>query len=121
MQPPNRPSNTPPPNSQPLRDPTPLTPQMQPPNRSSITPPPSTQPRRPPTPMSSPTQHPDRQSLTLPPNGQPRRDNFSPPSGSDYEEDARAVEVRRSQIHPKWRKPTIEEQDALDEEEFEQE
>ncbi|KAG6804693.1 hypothetical protein H0H92_003225, partial [Tricholoma furcatifolium] len=71
--------------------------------------------------MSSPTQHPDRQSLTPPPNGQPRRDNFSPSSGSDYEEDARAVEVRRSQIHPKWREPTIEEQDAFDEEEFEQE
>ncbi|KAG6822122.1 hypothetical protein H0H92_015197, partial [Tricholoma furcatifolium] len=41
--------------------------------------------------------------------------------GSDYEEDARAEQVRRGQIPLKWRKPTIEEQDALDEQEFEQE
>ncbi|KAG6824077.1 hypothetical protein H0H92_008057, partial [Tricholoma furcatifolium] len=65
--------------------------------RSSITPPPSTQPCRPPTPLPFPS------------------------SGSDYEEDARAAGVRRDQIAPKWRKPTIEEQDALDDEDFEQE
>ncbi|KAG6826083.1 hypothetical protein H0H92_001180, partial [Tricholoma furcatifolium] len=70
--------------------------------------------------MSSPMQHPNRQSLTLPPNGQPRRDNFSSSSDSNYKEDARAVEVWRSQIHPKWWKPTIKEQEAFDEE-FEQE
>ncbi|KAG6806946.1 hypothetical protein H0H92_009494, partial [Tricholoma furcatifolium] len=41
--------------------------------------------------------------------------------GSNYEEDARAEQVRRGQIPLKWRKPTIKEQDALDEQEFEQE
>ncbi|KAG6807839.1 hypothetical protein H0H92_006240 [Tricholoma furcatifolium] len=45
----------------------------------------------------------------------------SPSSGSDYEEDARAAGMRCDQIAPKWRKPTIKEQDALNDEDFEQE
>ncbi|KAG6823264.1 hypothetical protein H0H92_010825, partial [Tricholoma furcatifolium] len=135
FQPPEKSPHTPAPNSQPSRHPTPTNPKAQQaatlPNSETqqVPTPTNSQTQRLPTPTNfqfqrPPTPNSPRSSITPPPSTQPHRPPTplsSPSSGSDYEEDARAAGMRRDQIAPKWRKPTIEEQDALDDENFEQE